>query len=55
DSANQQFVRMIIDVAHRMDCQVIAEGIEHLEQKQTLEAMYIDGIQGFLIARPTPL
>jgi len=55
DSANQQFVRMIIDVAHRMDCYVIAEGIEHLEQKQILENMYIDGVQGFLIARPTEL
>lgn len=55
DSANQQFVRMIIDVAHRMDCHVIAEGIEHLEQKQTLENMYIDGVQGFLIAKPEPL
>jgi diguanylate cyclase (GGDEF)-like protein len=55
DSANQQFVRMIIDVAHRMDCSVIAEGIEHLEQKQILENMYIDGVQGFLIARPSPL
>ena len=54
DSANQQFVRMIIDIAHRMDCQVIAEGIEHLGQKQILESMYIDGIQGFLIARPSP-
>ena len=55
DSANQQFIRMIVDVAHRMDCRVIAEGIEHIEQKQILENMYIDGIQGFLIARPTPL
>lgn len=55
DSSNQQFVRMIIDVAHRMDCRVIAEGIEHLEQKQILENMYIDGVQGFLIARPSPL
>ena len=55
DSANQQFVRMIIDVAHRMDCSVIAEGIEHLAQKQILESMYVDGVQGFLIARPTPL
>lgn len=55
DSANQQFVRMIIDVAHRMDCSVVAEGVEHLEQKQILENMYVDGVQGFLIARPSPL
>ena len=53
DSANQQFVRMIIDVAHRMDCRVIAEGIEHIEQKQILENMYIDGVQGYFIARPS--
>lgn len=55
DSANQQFIRMIIDVAHRMDCCVIAEGVEHLAQKQILETMHIDGIQGFLIARPSEL
>ncbi|ABM03938.1 diguanylate cyclase/phosphodiesterase [Psychromonas ingrahamii 37] len=55
DSANQQFIRMIIDVAHRMDCTIIAEGVEHLAQKQILETMHIDGIQGFLIARPTEL
>ncbi|MFT6140654.1 MAG: diguanylate cyclase (GGDEF)-like protein [Psychromonas sp.] len=55
DSANQQFIRMIIDVAHRMSCSVIAEGVEHLAQKQILETMHIDGIQGFLIARPSEL
>lgn len=55
DSSNQQFIRMIIDVAHRMECQVIAEGIEHIEQKEVLERMYLDGIQGYLIARPSPL
>ncbi|PKH01667.1 GGDEF domain-containing protein [Psychromonas sp. MB-3u-54] len=55
DSANQQFIRMIIDVAHRMNCSVIAEGVEHLAQKQILETMHIDGIQGFLIARPSEL
>ena len=55
DSSNQQFIRMIIDVAQRMECQVIAEGIESPEQRQILEGMYIDGVQGFLIARPTEL
>jgi len=46
---------MIVDVAHRMSCQVIAEGVEELAQKQLLESMYVDGIQGYLIARPAPL
>ncbi|WP_116473414.1 EAL domain-containing protein [Zobellella maritima] len=55
DSANQQFVRMIVDLAQRLGCQVIAEGVETPEQKRTLDTMYIDGIQGYLIARPTDL
>lgn len=55
DNASQQFLRMIVDVAHRMSCQVIAEGVEELAQKQLLESMYVDGIQGYLIAKPAPL
>lgn len=52
DSTNQQFVRMIVDLAQRMGCNVIAEGVETVEQKQLLESMHIDGIQGYLVARP---
>lgn len=55
DNASQQFLRMIVDIAHRMSCQVIAEGVEELAQKQLLESMYVDGIQGYLIAKPAPL
>ncbi|MDX2322013.1 MAG: EAL domain-containing protein [Moritella sp.] len=55
DNASQQFLRMIVDVAHRMSCQVIAEGVEELAQKQLLESMHVDGVQGYLIARPAPL
>lgn len=55
DSANQQFVRMIVDLAQRLGCRVIAEGVETPEQKRTLDTMYIDGIQGYLIAKPTDL
>ncbi|WP_219598894.1 EAL domain-containing protein [Aeromonas salmonicida] len=55
DLTNQQFVRMIVDVSHRMGCQVIAEGVEQLGQKQLLQGMYVDGLQGYLIARPQPL
>nr|WP_231556941.1 GGDEF domain-containing protein [Aeromonas sp. L_1B5_3] len=55
DQTNQQFVRMIVDVSHRMGCQVIAEGVEQLGQKQLLQGMYVDGLQGYLIARPQPL
>ncbi|MDM5117060.1 EAL domain-containing protein [Aeromonas hydrophila] len=55
DLTNQQFVRMIVDVSHRMGCQVIAEGVEQLGQKQLLQGMYVDGLQGYLIAKPQQL
>lgn len=55
DTASQQFLRMIVDVAHRMGCQVIAEGVEEHSQKQLLESMYVDAVQGYLIARPAPM
>lgn len=55
DSANQQFVRMIIDLAQRLGCHVVAEGVETEDQKRLLETMYIDGVQGYLISKPVPL
>ncbi|MGL6569718.1 EAL domain-containing protein [Aeromonas caviae] len=55
DLTNQQFVRMIVDVSHRMGCLVIAEGVEQIGQKQMLQSMYVDGLQGYLIARPQEL
>ena len=53
DSTTQQFVRMIVDLAQRLGCHVIAEGVETMEQKLLLESMYIDGVQGYLIAKPS--
>lgn len=55
DSSSQQFLRMIIDLAQRLGSCVIAEGVETHEQKQLLESMHISGIQGYLIAKPSPL
>jgi len=52
DRANQQFVRMLVDVAHRMDSRVIAEGVEEYGQKQVLQAMNFDALQGYFISKP---
>lgn len=52
DHTSQQFVRMIVDLAQRLGCAVIAEGVETVAQKQLLESMHIDGVQGYLIAKP---
>ncbi|MGN1394835.1 MAG: EAL domain-containing protein [Succinivibrionaceae bacterium] len=51
----QQFLRMIIDVSHRLGCVVIAEGIETLQQYRLLETIYVDAIQGYYVAKPTEL
>lgn len=50
EHTSQQFIRMIVEVSHRLGCVVIAEGVENIAQKQLLETMYIDAIQGYLIA-----
>lgn len=52
DGTNQKFVRMIVEMAHRMGSQVIAEGVEQSSQKALLESLYVDGLQGHLIAHP---
>ena len=55
DHTSQQFIRMIVEVSHRLGCVVVAEGVENVAQKQLLETLYVDAIQGYLVARPTPI
>ena len=55
DKNNQYFLRLIIDLAHKLSTIVIAENIEKKEEKFALEELAIDGYQGFLIAKPLPM
>lgn len=48
-------VEGICAISHRMNCQVIAEGIENAEQAQMLKSMGIDFGQGFYFERPLSL
>lgn len=43
---------MIVELAHRMSAVVIAEGVETMTQRETLERLYVDGIQGDIISKP---
>ncbi|MBO1519095.1 EAL domain-containing protein [Oceanisphaera pacifica] len=52
DGTTLQFIRMIVDLSQRLGCFVIAEGVETEQQKDLLESMHIDGVQGYLIAKP---
>jgi EAL domain-containing protein (putative c-di-GMP-specific phosphodiesterase class I) len=50
----RQIVRTIIDLARALDMDVVAEGIETLEQCDVLRKMGCRYGQGFLFARPLP-
>ena len=47
-------VRSTIDLAHNLELQVIAEGVENAETLSLLRSMGCDQAQGFGICRPQP-
>jgi diguanylate cyclase (GGDEF)-like protein len=47
-------VRSVVDLAHRLDLTVVAEGVEDAAALTALEAMGCDSAQGFLLAYPMP-
>lgn len=55
DKNNQYFLRLMVDLAHRLSINVLAESVESQEEKHTLEKLFIDGCQGFYIGRPESL
>ncbi len=48
-------VKSIIDLTHNMELENIAEGVETEEVAAVLEALGVDMLQGYLIARPMPV
>ena len=55
DKNNQYFMRLMIDLAHRIGVGVIAESVESQEEKHMLESLFIDGTQGYYIGKPAPI
>jgi len=55
DKNNQYFLRLMVDLAHRLSITVLAESVESQEEKSTLEKLFIDGCQGFYIGKPKPM
>ncbi len=47
-------VRSSVEVGHSLGLNVIAEGVETLDQYETIRSLGCDVAQGFLIARPVP-
>ena len=54
DASDQVIVKSIIDLAHSLEKQVVAEGVETEEAWQWLVSAGCDAAQGYLIARPMP-
>ncbi len=48
----KQLVKTIVELAHHMDLDVIAEGVEDKEILEILKELEVDYIQGFLFSRP---
>lgn len=52
DASACEIVRLIVDMAHRLNLRCIAEGIETEAQLKLLQSMGCDEGQGFLLSRP---
>jgi EAL domain-containing protein (putative c-di-GMP-specific phosphodiesterase class I) len=52
DAKDRAIVQMVIDLAHTLDMEVVAEGVESEEQAKQLKAMGCDLGQGFHFAKP---
>ncbi|GAB5415317.1 MAG: bifunctional diguanylate cyclase/phosphodiesterase [Congregibacter sp.] len=48
-------VQSTIDMAHHLNLEVVAEGVETLEVLEELVALGCDTLQGYLLAKPLPL
>lgn len=55
DPVKREFVRAMLDIAHRMGHKAIAEGIETAAEYTTLITMGVEYAQGYFIARPLAL
>lgn len=55
DPVDRAFVAAMTDIAHQLGQQVIAEGVSDAETLAQLQALGIDGAQGFYLGRPEPI
>lgn len=55
DADSRTIVKAMIDLAHALRLRVVAEGVETLQESETLRAMGCDYGQGYLFGRPQPL
>lgn len=54
-SHNYYILKMITHLAHTLNVQVVAEGVETLQELKVLKDLHIDYLQGFYFAPPNPI
>ncbi|HSC82260.1 MAG TPA: bifunctional diguanylate cyclase/phosphodiesterase [Pseudomonas sp.] len=52
---NRQLVRAMINLAHNLNLEVVAEGVENAEQLALLRQFGCDQVQGYMISKALPL
>ncbi|WP_050577171.1 putative bifunctional diguanylate cyclase/phosphodiesterase [Pseudomonas cremoricolorata] len=52
---NRKLVHAMINLAHNLNLEVVAEGVESAEQLGLLRSFGCDQVQGFLVSRPLPV
>jgi diguanylate cyclase (GGDEF)-like protein len=52
EPADRAVVRAVVDIAHTLGMRVVAEGVENDAQRQVLQDLAVDELQGYLYARP---
>lgn len=54
DENDEKLIQATVRLAHALDMQVVAEGVETAAQRDFLIAEQCDFLQGYLVGRPTP-
>jgi diguanylate cyclase (GGDEF)-like protein len=54
DASDTAIVRSVVDLAHALSLQVVAEGVEQPEQLEALRSLGCDLAQGYLFSPPLP-
>lgn len=55
DNVKREFVSSICEISRGLNCQIIAEGIEHTKELDTLRSLGIKLGQGYLLSKPCAL
>ena len=54
DADNRFLIHALTETAHSIDIDVYAQAVETPAERAALEALGVDGIQGYLTGKPAP-